>query len=140
MSTLTEGTLTACANPIVVHSLVGVTSANDQVKLETTLRDPSGGSFAQASDFFVSPLNYIFNNGEDASLQIQQDITGAVAMQLYYDFDIGSGTPFYGIGFLIQNVNGTNNVCTASVYPYAGGNRLVFDFAPDISIFGEHEY
>ena len=29
------------------------------------------------------------------------------AMQLYYDYDIGSGTPFYGIGFYIQNINGT---------------------------------
>ena len=76
---------------------------------------------SRLSDFFVSPLNYIFNNGEDASLQIQQDITGAAAMQLYYEYDIGSGTPFYGIGFLIQNVNGTTHVCAASVYPYAGG-------------------
>ena len=55
LSTLTEGTLTACANPIVVHSLAGATSANDPVKLETTLRDPSGGQFcADVSDFFVS--------------------------------------------------------------------------------------
>src|SRR5918993_1200653 len=46
LSTLTEETLTACASPIAVHSLSGATSANDAVKLETTLRDPSGGSFA----------------------------------------------------------------------------------------------
>ncbi len=137
LSTLTEGNLTACASPIIIHSLAGVTSANDAVKLETTLRDPSGNSFVDASDFFVSPLNYIFNNGEDASLQIQQDITGAAAMQLYYNYDIGSGTPFYGIGFLIQNVNGTNTFALRQFTPTLVANRLVFAFAPDISIFGE---
>jgi len=137
LSTLTEGTLTACTNPITVHSLVGATSANDQVKLETTLRDPTGASFAQVGDFFVSPNNFIFNNGEDASLQIQQDITGAAAMQLYYNFDIGSGTPFYGIGFLIQNVNGTTTFALRQFTPTLVANRLVFDFAPDISVFGE---
>src|SRR5688572_11631426 len=137
LSTLTEGTLTACANPIVVHSLVGVTSANDPVTLETTLRDPTGASFAQVGDFYVSPNNFIFNNGEDASLQIQQDITGAVAMQLYYEFDIGSGTPFYGIGFLIQNVNGTTTFALRQFTPTLVANRLIFDFAPDISVFGE---
>ena len=137
LSTLTEESLTACASPIIVHSLLGATSANDPVKLETTLRDPSGASFAQASDFFVSPLNYIFNNGEDASLQIQQDITGAAAMQLYYNYDIGGGTPFYGIGFLIQNVNGTNTFALRQFTPTLVANRLVFAFAPDISIFGE---
>ena len=60
-----------------------------------------------------------------------------IAMQLYYDYDIGSGTPFYGIGFHHSECKWDRNVCTAPVYPYTGGNRLVFDFAPDISIFGE---
>ena len=137
LSTLTEGTLTACANPIVVHSLAGITSSNDQVTLETTLRDPSGGSFAQASDFFNSPVEYIFNNGESAALEVRQDIIGAQYMQLYYDYDIGSGTPFYGIGFYIQNVNGTVTFALRQFTPTLVANRLVFDFAPDISIFGE---
>ena len=48
LSTLTEESLTACASPIIVHSLLGATSANDPVKLETTLRDPSGASFARS--------------------------------------------------------------------------------------------
>ncbi len=137
LSTLTEGSLTACANPIVVHSLAGATSANDAVKLETTLRDPSGGSFAQISNFFNAPVEYIFNNGESAALQVQQDIIGAQYMQLYYDYDIGSGTPFYGIGFYIQNINGTVTFALREFTPTLVGNRLVFDFAPDISIFGE---
>jgi len=137
LSTLTEGSLTACANPIVVHSLAGATSANDAVKLETTLRDPSGGSFAQISNFFNAPVDYIFNNGESAALQVQQDIIGAQYMQLYYDYDIGSGTPFYGIGFYIQNINGTVTFALREFTPTLVGNRLVFDFAPDISIFGE---
>jgi hypothetical protein len=136
LSSLTEGTLTACANPITVHSLSGVTSANDQVKLETTLRDPSGAGFRLVSDFFVSGLNDIFNNGQDASLQIQQDITGALAMQLYYDLDLG-GTPFYGIGFLIQNVNGTNTFALRQFTPTLVANRIIFDFADEISVFGE---
>ena len=78
LSTLTEGTLTACANPIVVHSLAGATSANDPVKLETTLRDPSREAVLHKLQIFLSSrLNNIFNNGESAALQIQQDITGA---------------------------------------------------------------
>jgi hypothetical protein len=137
LATLDEETLTACADPITVHSLVGATSANDQVKLETTLRDPSGASFAQASDFFASGLNDIYNNGEDASLQIQQDITGALSMQLYYNYDIGAATPFYGIGFFIQNLNGTTTFALRQFTPTLVANRLFFDFAPDISVFGE---
>ena len=58
-------------------------------------------------------------------------------MQLYYEYDIGSGTPFYGIGFFIQNVNGTNTFALRQFTPTLVANRLVFDFAPDISIFGE---
>jgi hypothetical protein len=137
LSTLTEETLTACASPIAVHSLSGATSANDAVKLETTLRDPSGGSFAQVSDFFNSPVEYIFNAGESAALQVRQDITGAQYMQLYYDYDIGAATPFYGLGFYIQNVNGTVTFALRQFTPTLVGNRLIFDFAPDITIFGE---
>jgi len=137
LGTLTEGTLTACATPIVVHSLSGATSANEQVQLETTLRDPSGASFVQVSDFFVSGLNDISNNGQDASLQIQQDITGALAMQLYYGIDIGGGTPFYGIGFVIGNSNGTTTFALRQFTPTLVANRLIFDFADEISVFGE---
>ena len=69
-----------------------------------------------------------------ASLQIQQDITGALAMQLYYEYDIGSGTPFYGIGFVIGNLNGTTTFALRQFTPTLVANgsysilRLIFQY------------
>lgn len=134
---LSEGTVTVCTDPITTHAYAGTTSANDDVLLETTLADASGSNFAQASDFFYSPLVYISNNGESASGQIADDLTGAGSMQLYYDYDIGNGTPFYAMGFYLQNSNGTATFALREFTPTLTDNNIVFNFAPDISIFGD---
>jgi hypothetical protein len=134
---LTDGTLNVCADPITIHSYEGVTSADDAVTIETSLLDASGGAFADVSDFYIAPLDDIVNNGESASAQIAQDITGALAMQLYYNYDIGNGQAFYAIGFYIQNSNGTVTFALRRFTPTLTENNLVFAFEPDVELFGE---
>ena len=135
-STFTESSLEICAEPITLHSYAGTTSANDKVILSTGLLDASGKNFTQASDFFIAPNENIFNNGFRVLQQIEQDISGALAMQLYYNYNDGSGTPFYAIGFLIQNPDATTTFALREFTPTLTDNHIVFNFAPDISIFG----
>jgi hypothetical protein len=136
-TSLSEGAVTICTDPITTHAYVGTTSANDDVILETTLSDASGSNFAQVSDFFYSPLVYITNNGESAAAQITEDLPGAGSMQLYYEYDIGSGTPFYAMGFFLQNSNGTTTFALRQFTPTLVDNKIAFSFAPDVSIFGD---
>ena len=135
-STLTESSLMICAEPITLHSYTGTTSANDKIILSTGLLDASGKNFAQSSDFFIAPNENIFNNGFRVIQQIQQDISGALAMQLYYNYNDGSGTPFNAIGFLIQNPDATTTFALREFTPTLTANHIVFNFAPEISVFG----
>jgi hypothetical protein len=128
---LVNSTLNICPSPIDIHSMLGVTSANDEVRLESSLFDASGGLFVN-DDFFVASIDQVFINGQSAWQQIQQDIHGALAMQLYYDND-----GFYGLGFVIQNDNGSITFALREFTPVLTGNKIVFNFEPGISIFGE---
>jgi hypothetical protein len=130
-SNLTNSTLNVCPSPIDIHSMAGVTSANDDVHLESSLFDASGTQFT-ADDFFVASIDLVFINGQTAWQQIQQDIHGALAMQLYYNND-----GFYGLGFVIQNDDGSITFALRQFTAVVTGNKVVFNFEPDISIFGE---
>jgi hypothetical protein len=138
LNSLSDIEFNVCPDPIPAHAYAGVTSANDAITLETSLLDINGVGFTTLSDFYVAPLGNIFNNGQSAGAAIAQDITGAQAMQLYYNFDL-SGTPFYAIGFFIQNANGTVTFALRQFTPVLTGNNIVFNFAPDISIFGSQQ-
>lgn len=137
-STLTEGITNVCSNPITIHSYNGITSANDLVKLQTGLLDVSGAAFT-SSDFYVAPLGNIFQSGVNASAQIAADIAGAGSMQLYYNYDIGDGEPFYAIGFFIQNSDQTTTFALRQFTPTLVDNKIAFSFAPEISIFGNQD-
>lgn len=126
---LTESQLNVCASPITLHAYEGVTSANDNVVLESTLADVRGGSFV-SSDFYYSPLGYIKENGEYVYQEIFNNIEGALAMQLYYAND------FYGIGFIIGNADGTTSFALRQFTPVLTGNKIKFNFAPTVSLFG----
>jgi hypothetical protein len=139
LSTIGESTINVCANPIPVHTYAGTTSAGDAVFLETSLVDVSGKTFAQVSDFYFSPLVYIFDNGTSVSERIQQDVTGAIEMHMYYGYDIGGGELLYGIGFVLQNSDGSVTFALREFTPVLNGNNLVFNFAPTISLFGNPE-
>jgi hypothetical protein len=128
-SKLVNGTVDICGGRDV-HMYEGVTSQNDDVLLEATLDSPAGATFANF-EFLVSPIELIFNNGESAAEDIATDITGAGAMQLYYDFG-----GFYGLGFFIQNADGTTTFYLREFTPQLIGNNLIFNFEPEISVFG----
>jgi hypothetical protein len=137
LSTFSEGTINVCPDPITIHLWAGVTSANDVITLETTLEDASGPQFASASDFHYTPsLGYVFNDGVSAGNQILQDLPGAASFQLYYNYDIGNGTPFYAMGFYLQNANGEPTFALRQFTPTITENNIVFNFAPDVQAFG----
>lgn len=139
LNSITEGTVSICAEPLTLHSYSGVTSSNEPVVLETTLLDINGKSFAQTSDFYFSPLIYIFNNGVSVGSQITDDVAGALEMHMYYGYDIGGDTLLYGIGFVIQNLDGTVTFALREFTPVLNDNNLVFNFKPTITLFGNPE-
>lgn len=136
LNTLGEAILNVCTDPITIHTYSGVTSANDAIVLETSLLDVNGKSFADLSDFYFSPLVYIFNNGTSMGNQIPLDVTGAVQMHLYYGYDLGGGDLLYGIGFVIQNLDNTVTFALREFTPVLNDNNIVFNFAADITLFG----
>lgn len=137
LNDISETSVTVCTDPTPIHTYSGATSAGDNILLETSLVDVSGKSFAQLSDFYFSPLVYIFDNGKSVSEQISQDIAGAVEMHMYYGYDIGGGDLLYGIGFVIQNPDGTVTFALRQFKPVLQDNNLIFNFEPDITLFGD---
>jgi hypothetical protein len=133
LNSLGESTFNGCANPITLHHVSGKTSQNDNITLGTALVDLSGSTFTQ-SDFYFAPLVYIFDNGRSVRDEITQHVEGALEMHLYYNYDIGQ--PFYAIGLVIQNPNGSITFALRQFTPVLNGNNLIFNFAPQISIFG----
>lgn len=131
-----EATLSVCAEPITIHTFSGETSAGDAITLETSLLDVSGASFAQLSDFYFSPLVYISQDGESMGEQIQQDIAGALEMHMYYGYEIGNGELLYGIGFVIENTDGSITFALREFTPVLTDNRITFNFAAEISLYG----
>ncbi|MEX2233868.1 MAG: DUF4302 domain-containing protein [Cyclobacteriaceae bacterium] len=136
LNDIAETSITVCPDPIMVHTFSGVTSANDDVLLETSLLDVNGKSFATLSDFFFSPLGFIFDNGASVTNQITEDVAGALEMHMYYGLELNDGTLLYGIGFVIQNLDGSITFALREFTPVLNDNNLVFNFAPDISLFG----
>lgn len=136
LNAITQSQLSICAEPLTVHQYTGVTSSNDNFVLETSLLDVSGKSFAQRSDFYFSPLIYIFDNGRSMSEQITQDVAGAIEMHMYYGYDLGGGDLLYGIGFVIRNLDGSVTFALREFTPVLNDNNLVFNFAAGIRKFG----
>lgn len=126
--------LNICDGPINLIGLQGSTSQNDNVKFQTTLFDAAGATFTQ-SPFYFAPNIYIFNNGESAGEQIEEEITGALEMHLYYNYDLGSES-LYGIGFVLQNADESITFALREFTPVLTNNNLVFQFADDITLFG----
>ena len=135
LSTISESTINVCDDPITLHAYAGVTSANDVVSLETTLLDASGPDFTQAADYFNSGV--VLLNGVQMDAQIAEDLTGYSGMQLYYNYDIGGSSLFYALGFYLINASGDVTFALREFTPTLDGNNLIFDFAPEISIFGD---
>jgi hypothetical protein len=136
LNTLTNAEITVCTDPIPTHAYTGVTSANHAVVLESSLVDVNGKTFATTSDFYSTPIQNIFDNGFSARDAIAADITGAAQMQLYYNYNLGGGQVLNAIGFRIVNADGTATFALREFTPTLVDNNLIFDFAPDITVFG----
>ncbi|HYF69744.1 MAG TPA: DUF4302 domain-containing protein [Ohtaekwangia sp.] len=130
-NTLVNGSIDICDDPINVHSYEATTSTNDDVLVETTLLDLSGANFVETTTFYFAPLEYIFDNGEYVGDEIMENVQGALEMQLYYNYSGG----LYGIGFYIENPDGSVTFALREFTPQLDGNRIIFDFEPTISIF-----
>src|SRR5690606_12030129 len=131
-----QGTLGGCATPLPSHNFTGVTSGSEAILLESTLLDVSGNSFANESDFYFCPLQYIFESGFSVNTRIAEDIAGALEMHLYYGYNLGGGQVLNGIGFVIQNPDQSITFALREFTPTLNDNQIVFNFAPGITIFG----
>lgn len=134
LNDLSDGTLMACGAPVAIHNYEGTTSNNDDVVLETTLLDANGKKFNR-EPFMSAPIQYIFNNGVSQGAQVAEDIKGAAGMQLYYNADIGDGTPFTALGFVILNADGTRTFALKEFTAVITDNHVTFTFADDFTIF-----
>jgi hypothetical protein len=133
LNSISDATLDVCSLTKSIQVLSGVTSSGDAVNLQATLTDLRGNDFTTTSDFFVAPLSNILNNGEYAGDQVAQDISGASSMQLYYNYE---GDSFYAIGFFLENLDGSTTWALREFTPVITNNNIVFQFAPDITVFG----
>jgi hypothetical protein len=113
-----------------IHKLEGTTSGGDDVLLEATLNSPQGAQFTSYG-FLVSPIEYIFNNGESSAQAIANDIAGAGSLQLYWNLD-----GFYAMGFYVLNTDGTNSWLLREFTPQRTGNHIVFNFVGDVEVYG----
>lgn len=139
LNEIAETSITVCEDPITVHAFSGVTSAGDDVHLETSLLDVNGKSFSTLSDFFFSPLGFIFDNGTSVADRITADVPGALELHMYYGLELNDGSLLYGIGFVIQNLDGSITFALREFTPVLNDNNLIFNFAPDISLFGNQD-
>src|SRR5690606_35791646 len=78
----------------------------------------------------------IFENGIRSGTRISQDVPGALAMQLYYNYSLGGNNVLNGIGFIIQNSDGTITFALKQFTPTLVENKLSFDFDDEFSYFG----
>lgn len=133
---LTETSINICTTSIAAHTYSGVTSSNDYVILETSLTDLSGAAFSQVSNFYFAPLQYIVQDGLSVGSKISQDVAGALEMHMYYGLPLNNGSTLYGIGFVIQNLNGSTTFALREFTPVINENKITFNFKPTITLFG----
>lgn len=138
-NTLGDAELNVCTEPFLIHTYSGVTSSNDDFVLETTMLDLAGATFAGLSTFYFSPLSYIRNNGELVIDSIQNDVVGALEMHLYYGLTLNDGSKLYGIGFAIQNSDGSVTFALREFTPVLNQNNITFNFEPDITLYGNQQ-
>jgi hypothetical protein len=136
LDVLGETSLNVCTEPFIVHTYTGQIGTND-ITLETTIADLAGATFATASDFYYCPLSNIRREGLPLVDEITTDVAGALEFHLYYDLELANGDELNGIGFVIQNNNGTITFALKEFTPVLNGNNIVFNFEPGFTLFGE---
>jgi hypothetical protein len=135
---LSDGTLQACGAPLNIHSYDGETSAGEAIILEPTLLDANGKGFT-VNPYLSAPPQYIFDNGVSKGATVVQDIAGAAAFQIYYNYDLSSGPNLFGIGFVIVNNDGSTTFALKEYTATFVDNNMIFTFQPGFRIFGNPE-
>lgn len=137
LNTLSDASIDVCGGPVPTHSYSGVTSQGDAVTLATTLIDITGATFATESDFYFAPLSFIVNDqGFAAQPEIEQTVQGALEMHLYYGIELADNSLLYGIGFVVQNNDGSVTFVLKEFTPVITGNQITFNFEDDYTLFG----
>lgn len=135
LDVLGETSINLCAEPFTVHTYTGQVGSNNII-LETTIADLAGATFT-ASDFYFCPLSNIRRQGLPLVDEITDDVAGAIEFHMYYGVELAEGGDLYGIGFVIQNSNGTVTFALKEFTPTLNGNNIIFNFQPGFRLFGE---
>ena len=135
LTDLSETTIDVCPEPADSKLYQGKIPGTDEgITLVNSLFDIEGKTILNNFGFFVSPLSIIFDESDStAEAQIVEDIPGALDMQLYYFND---NNPFYAIGFRVENSDNSFSWLLKEFTPQMDENRLMFDFADSVSVFG----
>lgn len=129
-----KSSLTMCTPSIPIHGYEGVTSAGDNVLLETTLADAAGAAY-QNHTVLYAPINNLAYLGESAYRQVIADLPTATYFLVYNNIETPSG-PFTGIGFRVENPNNTYTFAMLGFEPVLDGNHLSFNFDSDFTQTG----
>jgi hypothetical protein len=136
LNTLSNSQINICSGSIPTHAYTGITSAGDPIVLETTLFNASGATFAKQSTFFVGLLSDVRHNGVNVMSDNQADLPGVRLVELYYNYNIGGSSGFYGIGFFFQNLDNSYTYALRQFAPVLNDNNLIFNLQSKVSVFG----
>ncbi len=137
LNELSDASINVCPTPIAISNYSGsLVESNDPVMLETSIFDPSAANFRDHVSDFISPLGFVFDNGESVGEQMAQDISGVNSLQFYYRDD-NPDNPFLTMGFLIENESGTFTFALKDFTPTITGNQIQFEFAPDYTLYND---
>lgn len=137
LNELFGSSINVCPVPIAVSGYSGsLVESNEAVMLETSIFDPSAANFRDKVSDFISPLGFVFDNGESVRDQMAQDIKGVNSFQFYFRDD-NPNNSFLTMGFLIENESGTVTFALKDFTPTITGNRIQFEFAPDYTLYND---
>lgn len=122
-----------CSTDLEIHSIAGTASNGETIMLSSSIVSGNGAEFTEVSDFYLSPIETIFQAGESMDSTIATDIKGALYMQIYFNRDFNNGKN-NAIGFFILNEDRTRTFALWGFDYTLTGNKITFDFASEISV------
>jgi hypothetical protein len=111
----------------------GVTSSGDPVVLEQSLFNNQGASFQTRSEIYIADIQNIFDeNGERAAAEIEQNLTGALFMVMYNNYQTETGI-INALGFYIENADGSSSIAVHNYTSTVKGNVMELVFDPTVT-------
>lgn len=125
-----------CNDTIPTYQYTGELSTGESVVLETSLFDPEGALIDESFTFYYAVTQNIFNSeGFSAQNEVEDDIIGAIYMQIYFrDPEDDPGT---SMGFLIQNPNSGYTFALKKFSYTLTGNSIQMDFEDDYTLYND---